>query len=81
MPKAVVPITTIIDPDNLNLAEFMDAEELTELGGKLKKALDIDLESRSAWEENVDSWMKLAVQYKDTKSFPWPDAANIKYPC
>ena len=80
MPKAVVPITTIIDPDNLNLAEFMDAEELTELGGKLKKALDIDLESRSAWEENVDSWMKLAVQYKDTKSFPWPDAANIKYP-
>jgi len=80
MPKAVVPITTIIDPDNLNLAEFMDEEELTELGSKLKKALDIDLISRSAWEENVDSWMKLAVQYKDTKSFPWPDAANIKYP-
>ena len=80
MPKAIVPITTLIDPDNLNLAEFLDAEELATLGSKLKQALDVDLRSRTAWEENVDSWMRLAVQYKETKTFPWPDAANIKYP-
>ena len=80
MPKSIVPITSIVDPDNLNLAEFLDDEELKEIGSKLKKALDVDLQSRSAWEENVDCWMKLAVQYKETKSFPWPDAANIKYP-
>ena len=80
MPKAVIPVTTIIDPDNLNLAEFLDAEELATLGSKLKRALEVDLRSRTAWEENVDQWMKLAVQYKETKSFPWPDAANIKYP-
>ena len=80
MPKAVIPLTTLIDPDNLNLAEFLDEEELSELGSKLKKALDIDLQSRQSWEENVDCWMRLAVQYKETKTFPWPDAANIKYP-
>lgn len=80
MAKTVLPTTTIIDPDNLNLAEYMEDEELKELGGKLGRALEVDLASRSNWEENVDTWMKLAVQYKEDKSFPWPKAANIKYP-
>ena len=75
-----LPITTIIDPDNINLAEFLDEEELTELGMRLRKAFDVDLASRAVWEQNVDCWMKLATQYKETKNFPWPDAANIKYP-
>ena len=75
-----LPITTIIDPDHLNLAEFLSEEELADLGEKLRKAFDADLQSRIKWEENVDSWMKLAIQYKEDKSFPWPNAANIKYP-
>ena len=75
-----IPTTTILDPDHLNLAEFLSEEELTQLGQKLRKAFDSDLASRVNWEENVDCWMKLAVQYKEDKSFPWPNAANIKYP-
>src|SRR3990167_276111 len=75
-----LPITTIIDPDHLNLAEFLSEEELADLGEKLRKAFDADLQSRVNWEENVDTWMKLAVQYKEDKTFPWPNAANIKYP-
>ena len=75
-----LPITTIIDPDNINLAEFLDTEELDEIGQRLRKALDIDTRSREDWERNIDCWMKLAVQYKEQKNFPWPDAANIKYP-
>ena len=80
MPEIVIPITTLLDPDNINLAEYLDQEELDAMGVRLRKALDIDLLSRTNWEENVDDWMKLAVQYKETKSFPWPGAANIKYP-
>ena len=75
-----LPLTTIIDPDNINLAEYLSEEELTALGAKLRQAFDLDVASRSKWEENVDDWMKLAVQYKEDKSFPWPNAANIKYP-
>jgi len=78
--RQALPITTLIDPDNLNLAEYLDEEELTELGQRLRKALDIDLGSREAWETSVDEWMRLATQYKEEKSFPWPKAANIKYP-
>ena len=80
MAKSVIPLTSIIDPDNLNLAEFMDEDELTALGMKLDQALKVDLASRKNWEENVDCWMKLATQYKEDKTFPWPNAANIKYP-
>ena len=75
-----LPITTIINPDNLNLAEYLSEEELADLGEKLRKAFEADLQSRVNWEENVDTWMKLAVQYKEDKTFPWPKAANIKYP-
>ena len=75
-----LPITTIINPDNLNLAEFLSDEELTDLGSKLRKAFDADLQSRAAWDENVNDWMRLAIQYKEDKNFPWPKSANIKYP-
>jgi len=75
-----LPITTIINPDNLNLAEYLSEEELAALGSKLRRAFESDLLSRAAWEENVNDWMRLAVQYKEDKSFPWPKAANIKYP-
>ena len=81
MPEAKsIPFSTLIDPDNLNLAEFLEQEELDKIGQRLRKALDIDLQSRIKWEENVDDWMKLAVQYKEDKNFPWPKASNIKYP-
>jgi chaperonin GroES len=75
-----LPIEQILNPDNLNLAEYMSEEELTALGEKLRVAFEMDLQSRSKWAENVDEWMKLAVQYKEDKNFPWPKAANIKYP-
>lgn len=75
-----INISTILNPDNINLAEFMSDEELDHLGMKLKKAYMVDLNSRAEWDKNMESWMKLAVQYKEEKSFPWPKAANVKYP-
>ena len=52
--KQVLPITTLIDPDNLNLAEFLDEEELAELGGRLRKALyRAQLDDDSGREEGI----------------------------
>ena len=39
-----------------------------------------DLQSKAAWDQQVDEWVKLAAQIKDQKSFPWPNASNVKYP-
>lgn len=63
-----------------NLAEKMDEEELNELGQRIKKGFEIDLQSREAWERCVDEWTKLALQYRENKTWPWPKASNVKYP-
>lgn len=43
---------------------------------------EIDLESRKAegWDDRNEQAVKLAMQVKEDKSFPWQGAANIKYP-
>jgi len=64
----------------VNLAENKTEEQLQEIGQRCKKGFDIDLSSRSAWEKCIDDWTKLAMQVKEVKTFPWPNASNIKYP-
>ena len=65
-----------------NLAFDIDDDELTRLGRKVVEEFEIDLESRKAegWDERNEKAIKLAMQVKEEKTFPWPNAANIKYP-
>jgi chaperonin GroES len=65
-----------------NLAEDLDASELASIGAKVVDEYGIDLASRSAegWDERYDAAMKLALQAREEKSYPWPKAANIKFP-
>ena len=55
-------------------------ETLQEIGQTCKKGFEQDLESRKHWEQDIEDWMKLACQIREQKSFPWPDASNVKYP-
>lgn len=63
-----------------NIAETLDEQKLIEIGAECKKGFDADLQSRSRWEQSLDEWTKLAMQTREMKSFPWPNASNIKYP-
>lgn len=63
-----------------NVAESLSEEQLSEIGAQCKKGFDEDLQSREEWEKNIDEWTKLAIQAKETKTYPWPKASNIKYP-
>lgn len=64
----------------LNLAEGMKEEELDEIGEEVWQGYDRDLKSKSAWDGQVDEWVKLATQIVEKKSYPWPNASNVKYP-
>jgi chaperonin GroES len=63
-----------------NLAEDMDEEELRDLGMECKQGFDADKQSMQDWLTANEEWSKLARQVKEEKTFPWPGAANIKYP-
>lgn len=71
-------LRTILDNDNL--ATKLKEEDLIEIGNKVVEGYESDKISRTSWEKKLESYVKLALQVKENKTFPWPDASNVKYP-
>ncbi len=67
-----------IDKDNI--AVGMDEYVLNGIGDEVVRHYDIDIASRADWETKTQNAMKLAKQVRETKSTPWVNASNIKYP-
>ena len=63
-----------------NVASLLDDEELETIGRICYRELQIDEDSRQEWLEKNKEGMKLAKQVTESKTFPWPDSANVKYP-
>jgi chaperonin GroES len=58
----------------------MDDSELAGVGIKLREYFDEDEASRKPWRDKSENYLKLATQVVERKTYPWPDAANVKYP-
>lgn len=67
-------------PFELNLADKLDQPTLDEIGQDLIRQIEIDDDSRQEWMETNRDWLRLAAQVRETKSFPWPGASNVKFP-
>ena len=63
-----------------NVAEEVEDERLGNLGAQIVREYKLDRTSRNEWEAKARRAMDLARQKKESKSFPWPDASNVKYP-
>jgi len=65
-----------------NLAFELDDRILQAIGAKVCDEFDMDCQSRKdeGWDEIFENSMELAMQVKKAKTYPWQDAANIKYP-
>ena len=63
-----------------NIAELLTEKELADIGITVCQDFDTDLSSRDEWEKRNEDAMKLALQVKETKSFPWQGASNVKFP-
>lgn len=63
-----------------NIAEMLDERDLNTIGERVVSEFNMDKESRSQWETRVEDAMKLALQVSEAKTFPWPNASNIKFP-
>jgi chaperonin GroES len=76
--KAKFSIPTILASDNLT-SDFSD-EDLKEIGSEVVRTYNMDKDSRQDWEKRTEGAMKLALQVVEAKSFPWPNASNVKFP-
>lgn len=63
-----------------NIAEELTQDELDSLGAEIFHNYTLDKESRAEWEQRTEEAMQLALQVVKEKSFPWPNASNIKFP-
>lgn len=73
-------LAKIIELSDENLAEHLDDSLLDRIGEDAIQGYEDDLESRKEWEEKNADALKLALQYFENKTFPWPNASNVKYP-
>ncbi len=64
----------------LNIADQFELTTLNAIGADIVELVEVDRTSRSEWLESCDNGEKIAMQVKEEKSFPWPNAANIKDP-
>lgn len=69
-----------------NLAEMLDDEQLSKIGQRVVADYETDLASRGrneqgeGWEARYERNMKIAMQIKEDKVFPWVGASNSKSP-
>jgi len=66
--------------EKTNIADILDEDKLQKIGDTAHKGYILDRQSRQLWEEQVDEWTKLATQVREAKTWPWPNASNVKYP-
>lgn len=63
-----------------NVAKLLTEEQLQTLGEKVVTGYNADCSSRSQWEDRMADAIKLALQLKEAKTFPWTNASNVKFP-
>jgi chaperonin GroES len=64
----------------LNIATLLDDNELMKIGMDVVRDVETDETSRGDWLDRYQRSLDVAMQVKKAKNFPWPKAANIKYP-
>lgn len=63
-----------------NLCDKLDDAALAKLANAVIEGFDIDKASMAEWEERMQRGLDLAMLVKGEKSYPWTNAANIRYP-
>lgn len=63
-----------------NVAELLPQDDLDRIGAWVKRGYERDEQSRSSWLKQNDAALRLAMQIKSPKSFPWPNASNVAFP-
>ena len=75
-----MPLQDIDTTATENIVGGYTDEVRDKVGQQVKQGFDEDLNSREEWEMCLDDWIQLAKQYQEEKTYPWPNASNVKYP-
>jgi chaperonin GroES len=77
--KTKLSLEDIQDSDNV-ASLLKRKEDLSLIGSEVVETYEIDEQSRKRWKTKMEDATKLALQLTEEKSYPWPNAANVKFP-
>ena len=63
-----------------NVAELLSAGDCALIADQIVDDWELDQSSRADWETRTKESLNLALQVVETKTFPWPNCSNIKFP-
>jgi len=63
-----------------NVADLLTEDDLSTIGSDVVSTFDVDKASRKRWEKKMEDAMALTLQLVETKSYPWANASNVKFP-
>lgn len=63
-----------------NIAEKMDPDDVHDVGQMILAHYTQDKQSRAEWEDRYAEAMKLVMQLREERTFPWQGASNAKFP-
>lgn len=66
--------------ESRNILEDLDEEVIRDIANQVSEGFEYDLNTRKEWEKDLDEWTNLALQVREEKTYPWPQASNVKYP-
>ena len=76
--KARLSLNKLQDSDNI--ADLLSEDDLSTIGLHVKGTYEHDKSSRAGWEKKAEEATELALQVTREKTYPWPKAANVKFP-
>jgi chaperonin GroES len=80
----MLEITTKLSLDDIqdsdNIVDLLTEEEADNIGREVCQNYEIDEQSRFKWKTKMEDATELALQLVTPKTYPWPNAANIKFP-
>lgn len=76
--KGVAALVGYAGMDNIALA--LDSDQLAKIGQQVIDEYETDLASMDEWLNGHNKGLELAKLVTTEKTFPWPGAANIKFP-
>ena len=66
--------------DAINVCDLLSDDDLDKIGREVVQCYEIDLQSRRKRETSMQESMDLALQLTEAKTYPWPNASNVKFP-
>ena len=63
-----------------NVATALTKQQRDEIGSGVVEGYRIDLSTRMEWIQRNSEGLKLALQLKEEKTFPWVNCSNVKFP-